>query len=100
MSILPVDGAPMNHRVLETPAPLVDIPSHAEAVSPPLPSEEQVQAIDSAFVHQHREQQTVASILGLRLSVLLMHDLAKDAAPAAEDEEAKKEPEGDQPPDA
>jgi len=100
MSILPVDGAPVNQRVLETPAPIVDVPSHAEAVSPPLPSEEQVRAIDSAFVHQHHEQQTVASILGLRLSVLLMHDLAKDAVPPAEDEETKKAPEGDQPADA
>ncbi len=100
MSILPVDGAPMNHRVLETPALIVDVPSHAEAVSPPLPSAEQVRAIDSAFVHQRHEQQTIASVLGLRLSVLLMHDLAMDAVPPAEDEEAKKGPEGDQPADA
>jgi hypothetical protein len=95
MSILPVDGAPVNHRILETPAPVVDVPSHADAVAPPAPTEEQVQAIDGAFLRQHQEQQTVASLIGFRLSLLLMHDLAKDAVPPAEDDEASKQrPEG------
>ncbi len=82
MSILPVDGPPANHRVLETPTPVLNVPSHADAVCSPVPTDEKVRAIDSAFMHQHQEQQTVASLIGLRMSALLMHDLAKDAVPA------------------
>lgn len=101
MSILPLDGAPTNHRVLEMPAPLVETPSHADAVAPPAPTEEQVQAIDGAFVRQHQEQQTVAGLIGFRLSILLMHDLAKDAVPPAdEDDPSKKRPEGENDPPA
>jgi hypothetical protein len=84
---LPHDSAAVNHRVVERPMLVVEPPSHADAVAPPVPSEEQVQAIDGAFIHQQHEQETIASLLGLRLSVLLMHDLAKDAMPVAEEEE-------------
>jgi hypothetical protein len=84
---LPHDSTAVNHRVVEKPILVVETPSHADAVSPPVPSEEQVQAIDGAFIHHHHEQETVASFIGLRLSVLLMHDLAKDAIPSAEEEE-------------
>jgi hypothetical protein len=84
---LPHDSAAVNHRVVERPMLVVEPPSHADAVAPPVPSEEQVQAIDGAFIHQQHEQETIASFLGLRLSVLLMHDLAKDALPSAEEVE-------------
>lgn len=103
MSILPVDGVPANHRLLETPAPLVDVPPHADAVSPPAPTEEHIQAVDGAFLREHQEQQTIASLLGLRLSILLLHDLAQDAAPSGEEEEAarnKPEDEAGQPAEA
>ncbi len=83
---LPHDSASVNHRVVERPMLVVEPPSHAEAVAPPVPNQEQVQAIDGAFIHQQHEQETMASFLGLRLSVLLMHDLAKDAIPSAEEE--------------
>ena len=75
---------------METPPPIVEIPSHAEAVSPPLPTEEHVAAVDGAFLHQRQEQETIASLIGLRLSVLLMHDLAKDAMPAEDEEQSPK----------
>ena len=89
-------------RIVETPPPVVDIPSHDDAVSPPAPTEEQVRVIDGAFVHQQHEQETIASLIGLRLSILLMHDLAKDAVPAGEEEEQqnkKPEDDADQPAD-
>jgi hypothetical protein len=97
MILLPHDSAAVNHRVVERPMLMVEPPAHADAVAPPVPSEEQVQAIDGAFIHQQHEQETMASFLGLRLSVLLMHDLAKDAIPSAE----KQEPldDADQPAD-
>ena len=94
MSILPVDGAPENHRVVEPPAPIVDVPSYAEAVAPPAPTEDQVWAVDGAFLRQHQEQQTVEGLLSLRMSLLLMHDLAKEAAPPDE-EEIPRKAEGD-----
>lgn len=98
MIFLPHDSAAVNHRIVEQPMLVVETPTHAQAVAPPLPSEEQVQAIDGVFIHQQREHETVASLIGLRLSVLLMHDLAKDAIPVpAEDEEAA--PDDDQPAD-
>jgi hypothetical protein len=84
---LPHDSAAVNHRVVERPILVVETPSHADAVSPPVPSEEQVQAIDGAFIHQQHEHETIASFIGLRLSILLMHDLAKDAIPSVEEEE-------------
>jgi hypothetical protein len=95
---LPHDSAAVNHRVVERPVLVVEPPSHADAVAPPVPSEEQVQAIDGAFIHQQHEQETMASFLGLRLSVLLMHDLAKDAIPSAEEEEQPPD-DADQPAD-
>jgi hypothetical protein len=91
MILLPHDSAAVNHRVVERPILVVETPTHADAVSPPVPSEEQVQAIDGAFIHQQREQETIASFIGLRLSVLLMHDLAKDAIPSAEEEEEARD---------
>jgi hypothetical protein len=101
MSDLPLEALLANHRVrvVETP-PLIEIPSHAEAVSPPLPTQEHVAAVDGAFLRQRQEQETIASFIGLRLSILLLHDLAKDAAPTGEEETPpKKKPEddGDQP---
>ncbi len=98
MIFLPHDGAAVSHRVVERPMLVVEPPSHADAAAPPLPSEEQVQAIDGAFIHQQREQETIASFLGMRLSVLLMHDLVKDAIPAAEEEEQPLD-DADQPAD-
>ena len=84
-------------RVVETPPPVVEVPpSHAEAVSPPLPTPEHVAAVDGAFLRQRQEQETIASLIGLRLSILLMHDLAKDAALTEQEEaQAKKKPQGD-----
>ena len=98
MSDLPLDLILENPRIriVDTPPPVVDIPSHADAVSPPAPTDEQVRVVDSAFIHQQQEQETIASLIGLRLSILLMHDLAKDAVPAAEEEhQPKKKPQGD-----
>jgi hypothetical protein len=99
---MPHDSAAVNHRVVERPMLALETPSHADAVAPPVPSEEQVRAIDGAFIHQQHEQDTIASIIGLRLSVMLMHDLAKDAIPTAEEEEQPEKlllDDGDQPAD-
>ncbi len=98
---LPLEALLANHRVrvVETP-PIVEIPSHAEAVSPPLPTPEHVAAVDGAFLRQRHEQETIASFIGLRLSILLMHDLARDMAPADEEETPSKKlslDDGDQP---
>jgi hypothetical protein len=92
MSDLPLDLVLRNPRIriVETPPPVVDIPSHADAVSPPAPTEEQVRVIDGVFLHQQQEQETIASLIGLRLSILLLHDLAKDVVPAAEEEQPPK----------
>ena len=94
---LPVDALLASHRmyVVETP-PLVEIPSHAEAVSPPAPTPEHVAAVDGAFLRERHEQDAIAGLLGLRLSVLLLHDLARDAAPS-EDEEEQSAGAGPQP---
>ena len=102
MSDLPLEALLANPRVrvVETQPPIVEIPSHAEAVSPPLPTPEHVAAVDGAFLRQRQEEETIASFIGLRLSILLMHDLAKDMAPADEEEApSKKMPldDGDQP---
>jgi hypothetical protein len=102
MSDLPLDAMLANHRVHipETP-PIVEAPSHAEAVSPPVaapaPTEEHVAAVDGAFLRQRQEQETIASLLGLRLSILLAHDLAKDALPSGEQQEESKKKPGDEP---
>jgi hypothetical protein len=98
MSDLPLDALLANQRVhvVQTPAPVVEIPSQAEAVSPPVPSEDHVAAVDGAFIREQQEHETIAGLLGLRLSLLLMHDLAKDAMPAGKDEdEAKTKPRED-----
>lgn len=98
MSDLPLDLVLRNPRIriVEAPPPLVDIPSHIDAVSPPAPTEEQVRVIDDVFLHQQHEQETIASLIGLRLSILLLHDLAKDVVPlAAEEQPPKKKPQDD-----
>lgn len=87
MFFQPHDSSAVNHRIVEQPTLVVETPAHTDAPAPPAPSAEQVQAIDGAFIHQHREQETIASFLGLRLSVLLMHDLAQDAVMDAEEKE-------------
>ena len=95
MIFLPHDSAAINHRAIERPVLVVEAPNHADAAAPPAPSQEQVQAIDGAFIHQQREHETIASFIGLRLSVLLMHDLAKDMVPSVEEKEPPDDP--DQP---
>jgi hypothetical protein len=103
MSDLPLDALMGGHhaRVVETPPPVVEIPSHAEAVSPPVPAptQEQIAAVDGAFLRHRHEQETIASLIGLRLSILLMHDLAKDSAATAEEEEEEL-PDGEPQPTA
>ncbi len=100
MSDLPLEALLANHRVriVETPPPVIEIPPHAEAVSPPLPSQEHVAAVDGAFLRQREEQDTIANLIGLRLSLILMSDLARDAVPTAEDEQQPKQPRGDDQP--
>ncbi len=97
MSDLPFEALLANPRVrvVETPPPLIEIPPHAEAVSPPLPSQEHVAAVDGAFLRQREEQETIANLVGLRLSLILMHDLAKDAMPSAEEAPQAKRPRDD-----
>jgi hypothetical protein len=101
MSDVPLDALLANHhvRAVETP-PVIEVPSHADAVSPPAPTPEHVAAVDGAFLRQRHEQETIASLIGLRLSILLMHDLAKDALPEGEGQPEPKlrlEGEDDQP---
>ena len=102
MSDLPLEALLANQRirVVETPPPVVEIPSHAEAVSPPAPAptQEHVAAVDGAFLRERQEQETIAGLVGLRLSILLMHDLAKESMPSGEEEEQpdkNKKPQGD-----
>ncbi len=100
MSDLPLEALMANRvRVVETP-PIVEIPSHAEAVSPPLPTAEHVAAVDGAFLRQRQEQDTIANLIGFRLSILLLHDLAMDSMPTEEKEKPPKlnpQDDGDQP---
>jgi len=102
MSDLPLESLLANPRVrvVETPPPVVQIPSHAEAVSPPIPdpTPERVAAVDGAFLRERQEQETIAGLIGLRLGILLMHDLARESLPAGEEEEQPgKQPRGDGP---
>jgi hypothetical protein len=100
MSDLPLESLLANPRVrvVETPPPVVPASSHAEAVSPqvPAPTPEHAAAVDAAFLRERHEQETIAGLIGLRLSILLMHDLAKESMPAGEEEERPdKKPRGD-----
>ncbi|HVS36386.1 MAG TPA: hypothetical protein VMS17_12540 [Gemmataceae bacterium] len=88
-------------RVVETPPPILVMPPYSESPAPPPPSQEHVAAVDGAFLRQRQEQETIANLVGLRLSILLMHDLAKDATPTVEEEPpAKQKPEGEDEPAA
>src|SRR5438270_10031294 len=89
MSDLPLDALLANHRVhvVQPPAPIVEIPSHADVASPPVPTQEHVAAVDGAFLRERQEHELVAGLLGLRLSLLLMHDLAKDSMPMGGEED-------------
>ena len=86
------DGGAVNGCVVERASVGVEVGAHVGAGWPSGPSGEQVQAIDGACIHQQREHETVASFIGLGLSVLLMHDLAKDMIPTAENEEKPEPP--------
>ncbi len=94
MTDVPLEALLANHRIhIPEQPPVLNVAAQDEAVSPPVPAptQEHVAAVDGAFLRQRHEQETIASLIGLRLSVLLMHDLAKDAIPAAEEEERAEE---------